>query len=126
MNKLPFATPLVALVLLAGCKPETVTANGPADPTASQIAAAPKVKLPPAMLASKIYRCKDNSVVYVDWFNDNMTANIRTKKDGEPIHLNAQASGQPYEGGGYTLTGTVTAPSITFKTPSGGGQACDV
>ena len=72
---LPPAALLAPALLLAGCnnKPTTIVGGGPADPTANQIAAAPPVKLPPALLASKSYRCKDNTLVYVDWFNANMT-----------------------------------------------------
>lgn len=123
----PRAALIAPLALLAGCnsKPTTITGGGPADPTASQIAAAPPVKLPPALLATKSYRCKDNSLIYIDWFNDQMTANLKTKKDGTPVHLTAEAAGQPYSGEGYQLTGTATGPSVTFKNPSGGGQSCD-
>jgi len=121
------ALPLVALVALAACdnKPTTIVGGGPTDTTAEQIKAAPPVKLPPALLASKSYRCKDNSIVYVDWFNDNTTANLKLKKDGEPHHLAAEAAGQPLSGDGYQLTGTPTAAQVTFTKPGGGGQACD-
>lgn len=124
---LPRTAPLVALTLLAGCnsKPTTITGGGPADPTAAQIAAAPPVKLPPALVATKSYRCKDNSLIYIDWFNDQMTANLKMKKEGTPIHLTAEVAGQPYSGSGYQLTGTAAGASVTFKNPSGGGQSCD-
>lgn len=127
-NALFRAAPLVALVALAACnnKPTTIVAGGPSDPTAKQIAAAPPVKLPPALLATKSYRCKDNSLVYIDWFNDNETANLHLKKkDATAIHLTAPAVGQPFTGEGYQLTGKADAPSITYKAPGGGGQACD-
>ena len=122
------AAPLVAFVALAACnsKPTTIVGGGPVDTTAGQIAAAPPVKLPPALLATKTYRCKDNSLIYIDWFNDSMTANLKVKKkDATPIHLTAEVAGQPLSGEGYQLTGTPTAASVTFKTPSGGGQSCD-
>ncbi len=122
------AVPLVAVLALAACnnKPTTIVAGGPADPTASQIAAAPPVKLPPALLATKSYRCKDNSLVYIDWFNDNTTASLHLKKkDATATHLTAQAAGQPFSGEGYELTGTPTSASVTYKAPGGGGQSCD-
>lgn len=122
------ALPLVAVLGLAACdnKPTTIVGGGPADPTAEQIKAAPPVKLPPALLATKQYRCKDNSLLFVDWFNDNLTANLKLKKkDAEAHHLTAEVAGQPYSGDGYQLTGTPTGASVTVKTPSGGGQACD-
>ena len=128
MNHLTLrALPLAALAFLSACdtKPTTIVAGGPADPTANEIANAPPVKLPPAMLASKSYRCKDNSLVFINWFNDNMTANLRLKeKTATPVNLSAPSAGAPYVGGDYTLTGTATAPSITLA-KGGASQACD-
>ena len=121
------ATPLAALLLLAACdtKPTTIVAGGPSDPDADKLKAAPPVKLPPAMLASKSYRCKDNSLIYVDWFNDNQTANLHLKEKGSsPTVLNAAKPGDPYTGGDYTLTGTATSKSVTLK-KGGAGQDCD-
>jgi hypothetical protein len=119
------AAPIAAFALLAACQPTTVTGGGDNDPTASEIAAAPPIKLPPAMLASKTYRCKDNSIIYVDFFNDNMTGNLRTVKNGAPTALTAPEAGKPYEGGGYTVTGTATGKSITLTGPKG-TQSCNV
>lgn len=119
--------PLALSLVLAACgKPTTITAGGPADPDAEKIKAAPPVKLPPAVLASQTYRCKDNTLVYVDWFNDGTTANIKTKKDGAPTPLTAPAAGQPYAGAGFELTGTADAKAITVKKPGGASQACNV
>ena len=127
-TKLLSALPLVALIGLAACnnKPTTIVGGGPNDPTAEQVKAAPPVKLPPALLETKQYRCKDNSLIFVDWFNDNLTANLKLKKkDADSHHLMAEAAGQPYSGDGYQLTGTPTSKSVTYKDPAGGGQACD-
>ncbi len=121
------AMPLAALALLAACdsKPTTIVAGGPSDPDAAKIKAAPPVKLPPAMLASKSYRCKDNSLIYIDWFNDNETANLRLKeKTASPTNLTAPSAGAPYTGGGYELTGTADAKTITLK-KGGAAQPCD-
>jgi len=120
MNKLLLAAPLALATLLAACgQPETVVANGPADPTKDEIAKAPPVKLPPALLDSKTYRCQPgNAVFYVDWFNDN-TASLKTKKDGTGTALAAPAAGQPLTGGGYTVTGSATAASVGIDGPAG-------
>ena len=32
------------------------------------------VVLPPSIQASKAYRCKDNSLVYIDWLSDGTRA----------------------------------------------------
>ena len=121
------ATPLAALFLLAACdsQPTTIVAGGPADPDADKIKSAPPVKLPPAVLANKSYRCKDNRLVYIDWFNDNQTANLHLKdKTATPVVLSAPKAGEAYVGSGYTLTGTPTSKSITLK-KGGSGQDCD-
>ena len=121
------ATPLAALILLAACdtKPTTIVAGGPADPDADKIAAAKPVKLPPAILANKSYRCKDNSLIYIDWFNDNQTANLHLKeKTASPIPLAAPSVGAPFVGGDYTLTGDATSKSVNLK-KGAAGQDCD-
>jgi len=121
------ATPLAALFLLAACdsQPTTIVAGGPSDPDADKIKSAPPIKMPPAMLASKSYRCKDNSLIYIDWFNDNQTANLHLKdKTATPIVLSAPKAGDPYAGDAYTLTGTATAKSVTLK-KGGAAQDCD-
>ena len=111
------------LAALAGCnsKPTTIT-GGNDDPTAKEVATAPPVKLPPMMTSSLTYRCKDNSLIYVDFFNDGTTANIHTAKDGPPIALTAATKGEAYSGGGYTVTGAEKA--ITVTRPGGSAQAC--
>lgn len=127
LHKIIGATPLVALLLLAACntQPTTIVAGGPTDPDADKIKAKPPVKLPPAILANKSYRCKDNSLIYVDWFNDNQTANLHLKeKTGTPIPLAAPTPGAPMTGGDYTLTGSATAKSVTLK-KGGAAQDCD-
>jgi membrane-bound inhibitor of C-type lysozyme len=128
INRTLSALPLAALALLAACdtKPTTIVAGGgPNDPTADQIKAAPPVKLPPAMLASKSYRCKDNSLIFIDWFNDNQTANLRLKaKTASPTNLAAPSAGAPYVGGDYTLTGTATSATVTLA-KGGASQVCD-
>jgi hypothetical protein len=118
--------PLSALILLAACdsKPTTIVGAGPVDVDADKIKAAPPVKLPPAMLASKSYRCKDNKIVFVDWFNDGTSANFKPKKEATPVALTAPAAGQPYIGGDVTVTGEVGSKSITVKQGSA-AQECD-
>ena len=121
------AAPLAALFLLAACDshPTTIVAGGPADPDADKIKAAKPVKLPPAILANKSYRCKDNSLIYIDWFNDNQTANLHLKeKTGNPIPLAAPSVGAPFVGGDYTLTGDANSKSVNLK-KGGAGQDCD-
>ena len=124
----PLLRPILAAAalcaLLAGCnaKPTTLTQGEPADPTANQVATAPPVALPPSVEATKSYRCADNSLVFVDFMSDKTSANLRKTKDGDAVALTAPAAGQPYAGGGYTVSGSGDTATITQ--PGKSAQAC--
>ncbi|AGH48850.1 hypothetical protein G432_05615 [Sphingomonas sp. MM-1] len=126
MQKAPLtlaAASLAALLSLAACntEPETVNA-GPADPDAANLAEAPPVTLPPALSASRTYRCKDNSLAYVDFFADGTSADIRAEKTGPATRLTAPTKGEPFVAEGYKLTGDGT--SVTLERPGKASQSC--
>lgn len=130
MNRtLPLLT-LFAAAALAGCdqSDHTIVQKGPADPMADQIKAAPPVELPPAIAASKTYRCKDNSLVYIDWLEKNGQAaavNFRAERSGTPTQLKPGTDGNPpYVAEGFSLTGEKTASTITLERPGKGSQSC--
>ena len=107
MTRTTLAFALTAAAALAGCNK-----GAPADTAADQAnnaAAAVPIELPPSILASKIYRCKDNSVVYIDWLSDNKSANVRGDKNGTPTHVVGPEAGQAMVADGYSLTGSATA-----------------
>ena len=115
---LPFVA-AIALLPLAACnnnEPEVVSGQA-RDPLAEQIQNAAPVELPPAVAASVTFRCKDNSLIYVDFFQGNKLANLRTDKGGSPTQLKAEEAGKPYVGGDYTLTGD--PKSVELKGPNG-------
>src|SRR6476646_6910161 len=88
---------LAATAALAGCNKEnhTIVAGGPdADNQANVVANGP-VALPPSITATKIYRCADNKIVYVDWMSDNKSANVRTEKEGSPTQVTTTDPGKP-------------------------------
>ena len=116
---------IVAAAALAGCNKQdhTITA-GPDDPMANQLANAPPIQLPPSIAASKIYRCKDNGVVYIDWLSDNQTANLRGEKNGAATMLKSAVAGEPLVAEGYSLTGAATDSSVTLTRPGKGSQSC--
>jgi hypothetical protein len=122
--------PLIAvagLAMLSACnkndQPEVV--GGPADPMAEKLANAAPVELPPSVKATKQYRCKDNSLYFVDFMTDDKTANFRTKKGGEPMKLVAPEAGQAYAGeGGYEVSGQGDEVKITV--PGKSAQSCHV
>jgi hypothetical protein len=112
---------LVVAAALAGCKEQDHTIeSGPADPMGDALANAAPVELPPAIVASHKYRCKDNSLVAIDWLSDGKTNSARATPDGGTAVSLAQAEAAgPYTAEGTELTGDPQAQSVTFK-----GQSC--
>lgn len=118
----PFSV-AAALLALAACnqpQPEVVDANP--DPMANQIANAAPVELPPPVTDSAIYRCKDNSIVYVDFLGDKKMANVRTEKDGAPVMVKAEADGEPLTGEGASVSGSSKTIQIAVK--GAAAQSC--
>ena len=113
--------PLIAaasLSLLSACgsndEPEVV--GGPADPMAKELANAAPVELPPSVQKSAQYRCKDNSLLFVDFMSDGKTVQLRTEKGGSATTLKAAEAGKPFTAeGGYEVTGT--GETISAKVP---------
>lgn len=124
MNKSPFAAAaLAALLTLGACnsEPETIVAGGPADPQAEALKNAPAVEPPPMIQASRTFRCKDNSLVYADFFT-NHTVRVRTEKDGAATVLTAADGKPPYVADGWSVSDN--AKEITLTAPSKGTQSC--
>lgn len=82
----------------------------------------PHIKLPPPVLSSSVYRCDDNSVIYVDFLGDGKSANLRTTESGPVIRLAAADAGKPFQGEDYVLDGN--GPSVKFAAPHKKSQAC--
>jgi hypothetical protein len=121
MKTLPLIAAGAALLALGACKQETVIA-GDHDDMKEAVAAAPKVVLPPSVKSSKAYRCKDNSIVYIDFFQGDKTANLRAAKDAPPTQLTAAEAGQPLVAEGYSVSGS--GSTVTVMRPGKGSQAC--
>jgi hypothetical protein len=119
---------LAAAAALAGCNKQshTIVAGGdPSDNT--DVATNGPVALPPSITESKVYRCADNKVVYVDWLSDNKTVNIRTDKGGNPTQATAPAPGQPMTAaGGYSVEGAAKDASVKIAVPGHPPQSCKV
>ena len=120
----------VCSVALVACKPETITGGEQPDPMKDELANAAPVELPPAIAASKTYRCKDNSLVQIDWLADNKGAYVHGDNQTQTHVKPAQAvEGQPASTdltaeGGYVLKGSATASTVTLTMPGKGAQAC--
>jgi hypothetical protein len=117
---------LGALLALGACnsKPTTVVANDTDDPQAAQLKNAPPVAPPPMILASRTYRCADNSLVYAD-FKTNNTVSVRTKQDptSPSTTLTATDAKGPYTAVGYSLS--ANADHVTYSAPGKKAQGCD-
>jgi hypothetical protein len=125
-RKPQIAALLAATALVAGCNKESHTIVAGGDPTdeASNTANAP-VALPPTIASSKIYRCADNKVIYVDWLSDNKSANIRTERTGSLTQVTAADAGKPMTAaGGYELSGSPDAGSVKIAIPGHPSQSC--
>ena len=118
------AAACAGMLFLAACnsQPETIT-SGPADDMAGvDNASGAPTKLPPMMTSSKTYRCDDNSLVYIDFFNDGVTAHVRKEKTGTPTVLTAPEKGKPFAAEGYTLDGT--GDTVKLAMPGKKDQSC--
>lgn len=120
---------LAAAAALAGCHKEshTIVAGPDVDDSSETNAAANgPVALPPSIVSSKIYRCADNKILYVDFLSDNKSANIRTDKGGTPTQVTAAEAGKPMTGpAGYSLEGTSGAKSVKIAVPGHPAQTCN-
>lgn len=126
MTRKPLLITLAVAAALAGCSNESHTIV--AGPDTGEAQGAPdnsNVTLPPSIAASKVYRCADNDVVYVDWLSDGKSANIRTDQNGPPTQVSAPEIGKPMTAaGGYSLAGTPTAPSVRMSVPGQPVETC--
>lgn len=113
--------PLLAAAALAGCDAsgQTIVAGGPADDQPAN-AALDNVQLPPAIVGSGKYRCKDNSLVSIDWLSDGTTSTARvTPEGGSAVTLTQAEAGGAYAAEGASLSGDPNAQSVTFN-----GKSC--
>ncbi|WP_242137718.1 MULTISPECIES: hypothetical protein [unclassified Sphingomonas] len=115
----------VALLALSACdnKPTEVSSVTP-DPMAAEIANRAPVELPPAIKKEVTFRCKDNSLVYVTFFEGDKQALVKTTETGTPTKLTAEKAGDPLKADGYEMTGTVKA--VTLTQPGKPKQLCDL
>ena len=114
------ATIAVSLSLVA-CSNEPEVVDTSPDPQAEALKNAAPVELPPAIAASRTYRCKDNSLVYVDFYTNN-TAMYRTEQGGTPTTLTSAGEGQAYIAEGYSVS--ANAANISLTAPGKGTLTC--
>src|SRR4051812_5784859 len=116
------AASLGALLALGACHNKPIVAHDD-DPQAAQLKNAPPVAPPPMIMASRTYRCDDNSLLYADFYTNN-TVSVRTKKEpGSGTILTAADGKPPYTAPGYSLSANST--HISYSAPGKKAQACD-
>jgi hypothetical protein len=110
---------IAASASLMACEKEVIVEGG------NKVAVdTSNVVLPPSISATKTYRCKDNSLVYIDWLSDNQSANVRAKENGPSVQVKSAAAGGDLLADGYSLTGDAKAASVTLTRPGKGSQSC--
>ena len=122
----PAFAAILLLAALPACntKPTDITSPDTDDQKAA-LAHAKPVELPPSILASKSYRCKDNSTVFIDWMSDQKTAILRAKKDGDPTTVkSADPGGEMTADGGASVKGSADAGTIDAALPGKPSQSC--
>jgi len=127
MTRTPMLIMLAAAAALAGCNKENHTIVAGGEPGDQPNAAAnANVQLPPSIIATKLYRCADNSVVTVDYLSDNKSANVHAGKDGASTQVTMAEPGKPMTAaGGYSVEGSATSSSAKIAVPGHASQTCN-
>jgi hypothetical protein len=128
MNKALLLAACAASLALSACQPEPEVVPSNVDTQAEALKTAPPVELPPAIKVAKTYRCKDNSLVYVSFMTDDVTAAVRDKQEEPPVAtLKAPAPGQAFVGQGETGKGfslSGSGDTVSYTSPDSGTQSC--
>ena len=116
---------LAAAAALAGCNKESHTIVAGPDTGDYNVAANADVQLPPSIVATKLYRCADNSVVTVDYLSDGKSANVHTGKTAPTVLVVAPEAGQPRTAeGGYSVEGSASSGTAKVAGPGHAAQSC--
>lgn len=116
------AMAIAATATLAACNPEPEVVQKD-DPMAEALKNSGPVAPPPMIQASRTYRCRDNSLYYVDFYT-NHSAMVRTEQGGDPVAMLTAAGGNPpYVGQeGYSISGN--GEQVSISAPGHGSQTC--
>lgn len=116
------AAATAATIALAACnngQPEVINKY---DPMEDALKNAPRVAPPPMIQVTRTYRCRDNLLLYVDFYTNN-TAAVRTTEGAPPVAmLTAEGGNPPYTGSGYSVSGSGT--NVTIAAPGHASQSC--
>ena len=120
MTRSPAIIAIVAAAALSACDNSDHTiVGGPNihDPMANAVQNLDQVELPPSIAASHAYRCKDNSLVYIDWLS-NDTARIKKSRNEVGTTL-ARGEDGTLTAEGQSVSGTSADQAVTVN-----GQSC--
>ncbi len=128
MKKTSLILSSICALAVVACGPSRTeqAENEIAEAQAEQAAAAP-IELPPSITSSNTYRCKGGTALYIDYFGENVAAQIRVD-DKNAIPTRVEPSEEAPTGpmvsadGSITLTGT--GEEITIQLPEKGSLAC--
>ena len=129
MKTIPaLAIATAALLPLAACNShkaaDEAAANAATAENEAAAANAVAAEMPPAIRADKTFRCKDNSLAYVTFFDGDKQAVVKDKQDGPATVLKAETAGDPLTAeGGWELTGDETT-GITLTHPGKAAISC--
>jgi hypothetical protein len=115
------AASLAALLALSACDNKAEVVDTTPDPQAGALANAAQVEAPPMIQASRTYRCKDNALLYADFYTDN-TVRVRTSASGESTTLTAADGKPPFVAEGYSLS--ENAKQVSYTAPGLGTRSC--
>ena len=126
---LPIVLAAAALLPLAACNTQAKKAEAANQAEAANEAAmanaAAAEPLPPAIRGDKSFRCKDNSLAFVTFFEGDTQAVVRDKADAPATVLKAAKTGDPLTAkGGWQMTGN--EKGITLTRPGKTAVACHV
>jgi len=127
MTRTPLLLTLAVAAALAGCSKEghTIVAGGTPDDNQANAPANAAIALPPAIVATKVYRCDDNNVVTVDYLQDGKSANVHGDKGGASTLVSAPEAGKAMTAdGGYSVEGSPTQATAKIAVPGHASQSC--
>ena len=128
MKKTHLLISSICVLAIAACGPgRTEQAEIAEEEKAAEKASRAPVELPPSITSSTVYRCKGGTILYVDYFGENVAAQIAVgEKSAIPTRVtpaeDAPEGPMKSADGSVTLNGTGAAISVTL--PELGTLSC--
>ena len=117
------AAATAATIALAACSDNQPEVINKYDPMEEALKNAPRVTAPPPMIqVTRTYRCRDNLLVFVDFYTNNTAAILQSEGGTPTTMLTTEGGNPPYTGSGYSISGSGT--SVTISAPGHASQSC--